>query len=166
MELRGEVRRGYFIRGLSGMQYALPEAADMLRTMASAPVGARLVLLNACDPAQPYGPGLEPPHVGIDRPRMSRIPTNFVVYLGGTPLLWIEAGGTRLWSMAGAKSDDLREGVQMFLVRWRNSTPGVKRLIVEYWNGVRPAESPWNGLLRELGFRGDRNQTMSRERDV
>ncbi len=34
MELRGEVRRGYFIAGLSGVQYALPEAVEGLRAFA------------------------------------------------------------------------------------------------------------------------------------
>ena len=29
-EWRGEVRRGYFVEGLSGVQYALPGAADAL----------------------------------------------------------------------------------------------------------------------------------------
>ncbi len=31
MELRGEVRRGYFVKGLSGVQYALPQAVESLR---------------------------------------------------------------------------------------------------------------------------------------
>ena len=31
MELRGEVRRGYFVNGLSGVQYALPQAVEALR---------------------------------------------------------------------------------------------------------------------------------------
>ena len=32
LEFRGEVRRGYFVRGLSGAQFALPEAVEMLRS--------------------------------------------------------------------------------------------------------------------------------------
>ena len=35
LEFRGEVRRGYFVRGLSGAQFALPEAVEMLRDVAS-----------------------------------------------------------------------------------------------------------------------------------
>ena len=31
MEMRGEVRRGYFVQGLPGVQFALPEAVERLR---------------------------------------------------------------------------------------------------------------------------------------
>ena len=30
MELRGELRRGYFVTGLSGIQFALPEVVEAL----------------------------------------------------------------------------------------------------------------------------------------
>ena len=57
LELRGEVRRGYFVQGLAGIQFALPAAVEQLRELASAgprPIGRRcraLVVMNACDPA-------------------------------------------------------------------------------------------------------------------
>lgn len=52
MEWRGELRRGHFVAGLAGMQFCLPEAVEKLRS-----VGATgHVSLNACDPANPYGP--------------------------------------------------------------------------------------------------------------
>ena len=35
MELRGEIRRGYFVEGLSGMQFALPAAVEELRRLRS-----------------------------------------------------------------------------------------------------------------------------------
>src|SRR4029077_4125701 len=56
MELAGEVRRGYFAEGLSGAQFALPEACTLLQeqhlpSTATAP----LVLLHSLDPANLYG---------------------------------------------------------------------------------------------------------------
>src|SRR5688572_23483713 len=53
MEFRGEVRRGYFVRGLAGAQFALPEAVEQLRATepdATAP----FVVIAASDPANPY----------------------------------------------------------------------------------------------------------------
>ncbi len=61
------MRRGYFVRGLPGLQFALPEPVKRLRELAASDLGAAgdtrtsLVVLNACDPANLYG---RRPHEG------------------------------------------------------------------------------------------------------
>lgn len=60
LELRGEVRHGYFSAGLSGTQFALPEAVERLRAIRKALDGAP-GLMAACNPANPYGAMLPPP---------------------------------------------------------------------------------------------------------
>ncbi len=50
MEWRGELRRGHFLEGLAGMQFALPEAVEKLRSAGA----TGEITLNACDPANPY----------------------------------------------------------------------------------------------------------------
>ncbi|MFN2169267.1 MAG: hypothetical protein ACK2U9_23780, partial [Anaerolineae bacterium] len=124
MEMRGEVRRGYFVQGLPGVQFALPEAVERLRewTRAEAPGGDDLVLVNATDPANLFGPaldgagsleddgaepvepdtgqvpaGLDP--AGSDPGRFMRIPANYVVLLRGRPVLLIEPGAERLTTL-------------------------------------------------------------------
>ena len=58
MELAGEVRRGYFVEGLSGAQFALPEAARLLQDLAlPSTAAAPVVLLHSLDPANLYGAG-------------------------------------------------------------------------------------------------------------
>ncbi|MGH7378478.1 MAG: Lhr family helicase, partial [Candidatus Methylomirabilales bacterium] len=52
MEAQGRARRGYFVRGLSGVQFAIPSAVDRLRR---APSG-RLWSVAASDPANAIGP--------------------------------------------------------------------------------------------------------------
>ena len=49
LEMRGDVRRGYFVDGLAGVQFAKPEAVDMLRgaTEGELPV----VIISMSDPA-------------------------------------------------------------------------------------------------------------------
>jgi ATP-dependent Lhr-like helicase len=55
MEDAGRVRRGYFVAGLGGAQFALPAALDQLRSMREPPEEPRAVIIAATDPANPYG---------------------------------------------------------------------------------------------------------------
>jgi ATP-dependent Lhr-like helicase len=55
MEDAGRVRRGYFVAGLGGAQFAMPAALDQLRSMREPPEEPRAVILAATDPANPYG---------------------------------------------------------------------------------------------------------------
>jgi ATP-dependent Lhr-like helicase len=61
MEDAGRVRRGYFVAGLGGAQFALPAALDQLRSLREPPEEARAVILAATDPANPYGATLKWP---------------------------------------------------------------------------------------------------------
>jgi ATP-dependent Lhr-like helicase len=54
-EFKGEVRRGYFVRGLSGAQFAAPAAVEMLRAIAAEDQAAKpYVVLAASDPANAH----------------------------------------------------------------------------------------------------------------
>jgi ATP-dependent Lhr-like helicase len=55
MEDAGRVRRGYFVAGLGGAQFALPAALDQLRSMREPAEEPRATILAATDPANPYG---------------------------------------------------------------------------------------------------------------
>jgi ATP-dependent Lhr-like helicase len=81
MELRGQVRRGYFVEGFSGAQFAWPAAVEALR--ADRPRSA--VLLSACDPACTV--------LGLD---LTRVASNFVVLDGGKPALLLETAARKL----------------------------------------------------------------------
>ena len=96
MELGGEVRRGYFVEGLSGAQFALPEAMTMLQELhlpstAAAPV----VLLHSLDPANLYGSGapLDVPLLdGGTRP-LTRRAGNWLTLRAGRPVLLDRGAG-------------------------------------------------------------------------
>jgi ATP-dependent Lhr-like helicase len=55
MEDAGRIRRGYFVAGLGGAQFAMPAALDLLRAMRERPDQPNTVALAATDPANPYG---------------------------------------------------------------------------------------------------------------
>ncbi len=75
LELLGTARRGYFVEGLGGAQFALPGAVERLRSLPEAD-GSYLVLA-ATDPANPYGASLPWPKLEGGRrpgPRPRRPP--------------------------------------------------------------------------------------------
>ncbi|MGC2249516.1 MAG: DEAD/DEAH box helicase, partial [Acidobacteriaceae bacterium] len=57
LEESGRVRRGYFVDGLGGAQFALPSAIDLLRSLRSdrTPEKPEMLCLAATDPANLYG---------------------------------------------------------------------------------------------------------------
>jgi len=79
LEYAGTIRRGYFVRSLSGEQYALPQAVEMLRAARTA-APDHLAALSAIDPANPFGAAL--PGCGI-----AREPSNVIVIAGGGPIM-------------------------------------------------------------------------------
>ncbi|VTU28158.1 ATP-independent RNA helicase DbpA [Variovorax sp. SRS16] len=79
LEARGEIRGGRFIAGLSGEQFALPEAIGLMRQVRRRPADDALVCLAAADPANLLGsvlPGT----------RVARVPGARVLYRGGLPI--------------------------------------------------------------------------------
>ncbi len=168
MELTGEVRRGYFVQGLSGLQYALPEAVDELRawSRADAPGRDALVLINAADPALIYGRESRTldtgstedgrPDATATGPSFSRIPSNYVVLENGVPVLVYEHGSGRWQSVEGIDGDCVARSVSLLLSHI--TRPGgianrPRRVLVNAWNGRSPLNSPIGEALASLGFR-------------
>jgi ATP-dependent Lhr-like helicase len=98
LETLGTARRGYFVEGLGGAQFALPGAVERLRAQrAAGPDGAgRAIVLAATDPAQPYGAALP----WGAAPGGGRQPGASVVLLDGEPVLYLERGGRTLRVLA------------------------------------------------------------------
>src|SRR5205823_246763 len=63
MEEAGRARRGYFVAGLGGAQFAVPGAEDRLRSFREAPAESSTLVLAATDPANPHGAVLPWPRV-------------------------------------------------------------------------------------------------------
>ncbi|QJD67977.1 DEAD/DEAH box helicase [Xanthomonas campestris pv. badrii] len=83
LEARGEIRGGRFISGLSGEQFALPEAIAALRRVRAQAPQHQWVCVSASDPANLLG-SLLPGE------RVARVPGNRVAYLDGMPMaVWV-----------------------------------------------------------------------------
>jgi ATP-dependent Lhr-like helicase len=50
LEARGEIRGGRFVHGMSGEQFALPQAVEQLREIRRTPPDGRVVVISAADP--------------------------------------------------------------------------------------------------------------------
>ena len=166
MEMRGEIRRGYFVRGLSGVQFALPEAVEELRAWSKpeAEGGEELALVNAWDPSLLYGPALSGRALGLGDAwpeernpyRFSRLPSNYLVLQRGVPLLLYEHGGHRWVSLPSLDPDLLRRAVillRQHLTRDGGLCSQPRRLLVEKWDGKPPLGGAGESLLEGLGFR-------------
>jgi ATP-dependent Lhr-like helicase len=158
MELRGEIRRGYFVSGFWGVQYALPEAVERLRAVAAEITDdPPLVVMNATDPAQVYGlnttngPPLDEGSPRIPEevaPRFTRVPSTHLVFRSGQLALLAEDSGERMWSPAWATEELARRAVAAYLAR-----PGAsRRVLVTRWNGQPALGGPAQRVLQPLGF--------------
>ncbi len=101
MEQAGKVRRGWFVDGLVGAQFAMPGAVDRLRAARREGDAPEAVVLPTVDPANPYGALLEWPATQGTAPR--RAAGASVVLVEGAPVLFVASSGKRVSSFAAAK---------------------------------------------------------------
>jgi ATP-dependent Lhr-like helicase len=160
LETLGVCRRGYFIEGLGGAQFALPGAVERLRAQKSGEDAPPLVLA-ATDPAQPYGAALPWPKARDDEHRRpQRVAGAYVVLAGAEPVVYVEKGGRGLALLVPAGDPRLRpalEALAAFVVGGRG-----RKLSLERVDGEPVVGSEHEALLVELGFRqGPRKLTLS-----
>ncbi len=114
LEARGEIRGGRFVSGMSGEQFALPEAVGQLRAVRRLDGGGRLIGLSAADPLN---------LTGIITPgeRIPGLTSNRVLYRDGVPVLAREAGQIRSLEPGAEPSAELVHA----LIR-KQSTPALR----------------------------------------
>jgi ATP-dependent Lhr-like helicase len=97
LEDQGRVRRGYFVEGRGGAQFALPGAEERLRAMREPSQGGEAIVLAATDPANAWGALLDwPASRGEARPQ--RAAGALVVLRDGELLGWLGRGERALLS--------------------------------------------------------------------
>ncbi len=159
LETLGVCRRGYFVEGLGGAQFALPGAVERLRALRAVEEAPPLVLA-ATDPAQPYGAALPWPQRDAEQRRPARVRGAYVVLAGSEPALYVEKGGKGIVTLVQAGDPRLRpafEALAEFITGGRG-----RKLSLERVDGEPVVGSPHEALLVELGFRaGPRKLTLS-----
>jgi ATP-dependent Lhr-like helicase len=88
LEARGEIRGGRFVAGLSGEQFAAPEAVGLLREVRRRPHDGEWVSLSAADPLNLLG-------ILTPGPRLPALVGNRILYRDGVPLATLAGGEAR-----------------------------------------------------------------------
>ncbi len=148
LETLGLCRRGYFVEGLGGAQFALGGAVERLRELRDAEEVPAPSVLAAADPAQPFGAALPwPRRAGA---RAARVAGAHVVLLGGEAVLYVERGGRSLVPLRDPDEAWLRPALSALVAYVHGG--GVKRLAVERFDGEPVTGSEALPLLVEAGF--------------
>jgi ATP-dependent Lhr-like helicase len=170
MEEAGQCRRGYFVEGLGGAQFALPGAVDRMRALdpgtvrgdgsprdrrvPGGPSPASALVLAAADPAQPYGAALPWPDRPGETPashRPGRKAGALTVLVDGSLILYVERGGRTLLSWTD-EAEVLAPAAAALAAAVRAGALG--RLTVERADGERAGgDSPLTQALEAAGFR-------------
>lgn len=88
LEARGEIRSGRFVTGVSGEQFALPDASERLREVRRIPADGGLVTISAADPLNLTG-------IVTAGERIRTAGRNRIVYRDGAPLASVEGDVVR-----------------------------------------------------------------------
>jgi ATP-dependent helicase Lhr and Lhr-like helicase len=148
LETLGLCRRGYFVEGLGGAQFALGGAVERVRELRERGEDTDALVLAAADPAQPYGAALPwPKRAGA---RAARVAGAYVVSLGGEPVLYVERGGRSLVPLRDPEEEWLRPALAALVAEVRSGR--IKRLGVERFDSEPVVESDAMPLLVEAGF--------------
>jgi ATP-dependent Lhr-like helicase len=182
LETLGVCRRGYFIEGMGGAQFALPGAVERLRAGGSsigsggpgAGGGARTLVLAAADPAQPYGAALPWPTREEGQSRPARVAGAYVVLVDDEPTLYVERGGRGLVTLGaavaaaaaaggggiGREGETIREAIGALAEAVHAGR--VSKLALERIDGQPAIASSLAETLIQLGFScGPRRLTLS-----
>ena len=157
LEDTGRVRRGYFVAGLGGAQFAEPGAVDRLRAERDPAPDARAVTLAATDPANPYGALVEwPLWTGAPALRASRVAGARVVLVDGHATAWIARGERQLLvAVPDEEPERGRRGRALAreLVRIaQQSTADRRGWLIAGLNGVPAVASPLAAYFVAAGF--------------
>src|SRR5438874_1951424 len=127
LETLGVCRRGYFVEGLGGAQFAVPGAVERLRELRPREdEEPEALVLPAADPAQPYGAALPWPKRADGR--AARVAGAQVVLLGGEPALFVERGGRSLVPLRDPDEDWLRDALAALVEHVKKGGGMKKRL--------------------------------------
>jgi ATP-dependent helicase Lhr and Lhr-like helicase len=157
MEESGRIRRGYFIEGLGGSQFALPGAVDRLRSLRDS--GGGIIALAATDPANAFGtilpwprlqgpprnPGEASDFAGTKSDgRMGRAAGAYCVVDDGRLVLYLERGGRSLLTNGEVQAAHLQALIAV--------ATNAGRVELQKVDGVPVMDSPLKTMLREAGF--------------
>ncbi len=151
MEEAGKLRRGYFVEGLGGAQFAYAGVIDRLRRIRDEEDRADVALLAATDPANPFGWLLPWPDFGSGSDSApTRSTGSRVVLVGAAPVLYLNRSGRTVKVRADATEDEISRAIPSLVEMAR--TRRRKDLEIETINGESALASELRPLFESAGF--------------
>ncbi len=145
LEDAGRARRGYFIEGRGGAQFALPGAVDRLR----ATEDTGILTMSAVDPANPYGAALPWPDGDFGSP--ARRAGAAVALADGELVAYLEKGGKRALTFG---RDQATIAAALIELMSRPSRPRALELIDGQPAGAGAVGAAMVGAGLKLGYKG------------
>jgi len=161
MEEAGRARRGYFVSGLGGAQFAVPGAEERLRAFREPPAGEDdrppPLVLAATDPANPYGATLPWPRKESDgdgEARAQRAAGAQVVLHEGRLLAWFGRGEHHLHTFLSADEPQRSHDARALAAALAGLVDAGRRkaLLIDRVDSQPTAESFLAPALRSAGF--------------
>ena len=143
-EYTGQVRRGYFVEGLSGAQFIRKKDFEGVTASLLHPA-KEIVWVNAADPLQPFGKLLA---YEKDRAFLS-VPGTAAAFLGGHLIVLFERQGKVLRIFG---EEGIREALIRFVEEYRRGRifAGRKRIVVENYPKEMETVLTESGFVREV----------------
>lgn len=142
-EYVGKVNRGYFVKGLSGIQYMSLSASAALYNNQD-----EVFVIDACDPSMVYGRIASSPLQS-----WSAVPGTAVVLKSGKPVLIVECYGKRFIPAAEDRGDVLK-GIDSFVEAFNKGAiwGDMKKIKIRQWKDTMPVKCEFADELCAAGF--------------
>ena len=156
MEWQGEIRRGYFVEGLSGVQYALPEAVELLSSLPEKEISSNAYTISTSDPLLPFGANIE---WSLKNDREEKIdvrktPGNHLIFINEEPVLYSENVATRLWTIKSLGKRDMEKiaNVLKDFLKFPEAIRPRKKIKIELINGENAVNSSFADIFYKVGY--------------
>jgi ATP-dependent Lhr-like helicase len=155
MESAGRIRRGYFVAGHGGVQFALPGADEDLRARRTVRTETeRAQVLSVVDPANPYGALLPWPARGAepDGARLARVAGAFVLLFQGDLAGYLQKSGGALTTFGDEPSAHRDRACAAALTAWASAQPLRRAFQLSVIDGLPAARHRLASAFQEAGF--------------
>ncbi|MBW3564957.1 MAG: DEAD/DEAH box helicase [Acidobacteria bacterium] len=153
LEEAGRLRRGLFVDGLGGSQFAQPGAIERLRSFRGATERSKQTsVISSTDPANPFGSALRWPDTSDSR-RPSRSVGTRVVIIDGHLAAWIARGSRHIitW-LPDQEPEQTRIGSRL-AEALEPENRSRRAAFIETIDGTAPAEHPFGErLVHDFGW--------------
>ncbi|RIK65861.1 hypothetical protein DCC62_25560, partial [candidate division KSB1 bacterium] len=161
LEWQGEIRRGYFIAGLSGVQFALPEAVALLQKLQTEPQlpATSHLCLSTIDPALPFGGVVDWDFNDLNGNKIAvtRAASNHLLFWNEEPAAYCENFASRLW--LGEKwRDEMNPALIAMIKSWLRVPAALRsraRIEILQINGENAKTNKLAETLLQNGFESE-----------